>query len=173
MNKIEITSGNNKKQEATSTVHKFMVLNSSDSEVKPYIDRILVFSGGGLVSAVFFSKNKAEILIDWPETMTLQSMKLVAKILNMYRETGQRVIFSGLWVAYIPEQSEYIVMAKLKNKRYLLSAVGLVRRISKELEGIPEETNLIGELIVKLFKKHFKVDLEAIKKRYRMGQSTG
>ena len=120
-----------------------------------YVERILVFSGGGLVSAVVFDDDKAKILVDWPESVALQSMALVAKIYNIYRKTGRRVIYQNLWVAYIPEDSDYIVMAKIEHKKYLLPVVGLIRRIGKSLSGAPEESSLIGELVVNMFKKYF------------------
>jgi len=119
------------------------------------VERILVFSGGGLVSVVVFENHKVKILVNWPQSVTLQSMSLVAMMYNIYHKTGRRIIFYKRWVAYIPEDSEYIVMAKLRHKGYLLPIVGLIRRISKALKGAPEESSLIGKLVVKMFRKCF------------------
>jgi len=136
-----------------------------DRIVNPYMERILVFSGGGLVSVIIFENSEAIILIDWPESVTLQSMALVAKMYNVYRETGRRVIFRSSWVAYIPEDSDYIVVAKLKQKKYLLPVVGLIRRIGKALKDVPEESSLIGELVVDIFKKYFGLVLRIVKQQ--------
>jgi len=130
-----------------------------------YVERILVFSGGGLVSVIIFEDNEARVLIDWPESITLQSMALVAKMYNVYRETGRRVIFRSSWVAYIPEDSDYIVVAKLKQKKYLLPVVGLTRRIGKALKDVPEESGLIGELVVSIFREYFGLVLRIVKQR--------
>ena len=130
-----------------------------------YVERILVFSGGGLVSVIIFEDNEARVLIDWPESIALQSMALVAKIYNVYRETGRRIIFRSSWVAYIPEDSDYIVVAKLKQKKYLLPIVGLTRRIGKALKDVPEESGLIGELVVSIFREYFGLVLRIVKQR--------
>ena len=134
---------------------------------KSFIDQILVFSGGGLISIVSFKNEHAEIWVNWPESVTLKSMKLVADILNLMQRTKRRIVYNNLWVAYVSEQSEYIIMAKIREKRYVLPSVGLLRRIARAISELPEESNLIGEKIVELFKEYFGLNVSKVLKRWQ------
>lgn len=137
--------------------------------IRLFIDRILIFSGGGLISIVSFNENNAEIWVNWPEDVTLRSMKLVADMLNLMQKTKRRIVHNGLWVAFISEQSEYIVMAKVREKRYILATVGLLRRIAHALREFPEESTLIGERVVDLFREYFGINIPKVLRRWGKG----
>jgi len=132
---------------------------------KHIIDRILVFSGGGLISVVRILNDKAVILTHWPEEVSLNAMNIVAHMLREFQERKNRVIIHKNWVAYIPEESQYISMVKFKEKRHVLSVIGFIRRLSLALRNMPEESFLIGETVLEAYQKHFRLKFSEILKR--------
>ena len=126
------------------------------------IDRILIFTGGGLLSIIHFSDNEAKILTRWSEDVSLSAMGLVALMLREYQNTKNRVVIHKDWVAYIPEKSNYIPMAKITSKKYLLATIGFIRRLSLEIKDLPEECKLVAEAIIKTFEKHFRLKISKV-----------
>lgn len=129
------------------------------------IERIMIFSGGGLISIVRILNDKALILTRWPEDISLSAMKLVAIMLKEFHDRGNRVIIYHNWVAYIPEESQYISMVKFNEKRHVLSIIGFIRRLSLALKNMPEDSLLIGKAVVEAYQKHFRLKFSEIIRR--------
>jgi len=126
------------------------------------IDRIYVFTGGGLLSIVQIKNNEARVLTNWPEEVSLSAMSVVAYMLKEYQETKNRVVIHKDWIAYIPEESNFIPMVKISNKRYLLATIGFIRRLSLKLKDLPEECRTVAEAIISIYEKHFKQKISKI-----------
>jgi len=123
----------------------------------------MIFSGGGLLAIIRFHDDTAYILTRWSEDISLSAMSLVALMLKEFHERKSRVIIREHWVAYIPEASNYIPLAKVKSKRYILPTVGFIRSLSLEIKDLPEEAVLIGKNVVRVYSEHFKREISDIK----------
>ena len=64
------------------------------------MDRILVLSGGGLVSVVDVHGDIANIWVDWPEEYSVKAMELVAQILSEQKRRQSSIILHEPWVVY-------------------------------------------------------------------------
>ncbi len=126
------------------------------------IERIMIFSGGGLLSIIQFGEDTASILTNWSEDISLSAMSLVALMLKEYYEKKTRVIIRGRWVAYIPEESGYIPMAKVRSSRYVASTIGFIRRVALELKDMPEESILISRKVIEIYEEHFRKKLSNV-----------
>jgi len=122
----------------------------------------MIFSGGGLLSIIQFSEDSASILTRWSEDISLSAMSLVALMLKEFHERKTRVIIRGRWVAYIPEESNYIPMAKVKSARYVVGTIGFIRRVALELKDLPEESILISKKVVEIYEEHFRKKLSNV-----------
>lgn len=134
--------------------------------VTEFLDRILVLSGGGLVSAVVLSNGEARILINWPEEYSVKAMKLVACILSEQGRRDMSIFSRGSWLAYVPNHDDggFIILTRVKDERYKLLALGLTARLAEFLKGLPEESSAIGEKVVEFLQKQAGAAFKTVKK---------
>ncbi len=121
-----------------------------------------MFSGGGLISIVKLFDEKAVVLTRWPEEVSVDAMGLVALMLKRLHDSGNRVISHGKWVAYIPESSQYIVMAKYVEEKHVSSIVGFLRRLALAIRDLPEESTTIGKTVLKIYQDHFRKEFSEV-----------
>jgi len=133
---------------------------------KGFVDRILVLSGGGLISVVDVIGDMARIWIDWPEEYSVKAMKLVAQILNEHKRRQSSIILHEPWVVYVPNSdgTDFLILARAKDKRFLFLVVGFIRRLARALVGLPEESNMIGEKVVEFLQNHLRLRFNKITK---------
>lgn len=131
-----------------------------------FMDRILVLSGGGLVSVVDVRGDIANIWVDWPEEYSVKAMELVAQILSEQKRRQSSIILHEPWVVYVPDSNgiDFMVLARARDKRFLFLVIGFVRRLARVLAGLPEESNIVGERVVEFLQKHFRIRFRKIKK---------
>ncbi len=145
--------------------------------------RIMILSKGGLISIIDLTNGKA--IMDWPEELSLSGMALVALFLRFvyeYKESiitfdkivekssddmisifydqGHKLIKSPLWVAYVSENSDYLVVAEYKQKIHMPMIINLLRQIADGLEDIPEDSALVSKVTMKLIEKYLKSLME-------------
>ncbi|MCR8433210.1 MAG: hypothetical protein NDP24_03180 [Crenarchaeota archaeon] len=137
---------------------------SSSSEC--FVEKISLFTGGGLLSVVEIIRDEAKIITDWPEEMTIESMKFTAEVLDKSRKMKRNLFLGKSWVLYVPEGSQYILLIKVTSRRYFIPTTGLSRRICEKLRSIPEEAYTAGELIVDTLKEVFKCNFKVTVGRY-------
>jgi len=131
-----------------------------------FMDRILVLSGGGLVSVVDVHGDIANIWVDWPEEYSVKAMELVAQILSEQKRRQSSIILHEPWVVYVPDSNgvDFMVLARARDKRFLFLVIGFLRRLARVLAGLPEESNIVGERVVEFLQKHFRIRFRKIKK---------
>lgn len=131
-----------------------------------FVEKIAVFTGGGLLSVVQISGNEAKIFIDWPEEMTIESMKFVASVLSEFKRQKRNILTGKSWAIYSSEGGHYIILVFVNSNRYVLPAVGLSKTIFDKLKNVPEEANLVGELIIDTLHKFFRCNFKVMRARY-------
>lgn len=132
------------------------------------VHRLLIFTKGGLLGIIDFSKERVEFLLEWPEDTSISGMALVATLMSilekknsryvtfedvmqyappeikiLFGEKGIKVLRKPLWVAYIGEDSDYIIIAEYKKSEDKDVVIDFLRRLSSFLKDIPEEAILV------------------------------
>lgn len=130
--------------------------------------RILIFTKGGLLGIVDMSKEKVEFMLEWPEDFSINGMALVAALVSVYQvskqnvitfneimkyatpdtkilfgERGIKVLRKPYWVAYLAEDSDYILVAELDSAKDTNNAVNFLRDLSKRIRDAPEEAIMV------------------------------
>jgi len=132
------------------------------------VHRLLIFTKGGLLGIIDFSKERVEFLLEWPEDTSIGGMALVATLMSilekknsryvtfedvmqyalpeikiLFGEKGIKVLRKPLWVAYIGEDLDYIIIAEYKKSEDKDIVIDFPRRLSIFLKDIPEEAILV------------------------------
>ncbi len=132
------------------------------------VSRLLIFTKGGLLGIIDFSKERVEFLLEWPEEVSISGMALVATLMSildkkddpiitfkdimnyaspdvkiLFGEKGIKLLKKPLWMAYVGKDSDYIVIAEYntENDKYLV--VDFLRQLVSFLKDIPEEAILV------------------------------
>mgnify|MGYP000565996166 CR=1 FL=1 len=132
------------------------------------IYRLLIFTKGGLLGIIDFSKDKVEFQLEWPEDVSISGMALVATLINviqrhnsnvicfedimkyaapeakvLFGEKGARVLKKPLWLAYVPENSDYILVAEYYRREDRDKVVEFLEALSAHIRDVPEESIMV------------------------------
>ncbi|MEX0567551.1 MAG: hypothetical protein Q6363_000120, partial [Candidatus Njordarchaeota archaeon] len=132
------------------------------------IQRILIFTKGGLLGIVDISKENVEFKLEWPEDFSINGMALVATLISVFQiskqsvitfdeimkyapaetkilfgERGIKVLRKPYWLAYISENSDYILVAELDSSGNRESVIRFLKELSEHIRDAPEEAIMV------------------------------
>lgn len=112
------------------------------------ITKLYVFDTTGLFCIVEFKNDNYEVLVDWPEDVSLRGAKFVAHALRYRNETGESILkASKNLIAFIGEN--YILAARFRK----ISHKDLVKILEKTYDILSAvksfDPNEIGEVVAK------------------------
>lgn len=151
------------------------------------IRKVIIFSNGGLIGIVSFTKRmlvrlNADPNVEWDENISLGGMLVSSLLLKIHCETGKNVIGSeefrsllddssfseffkkivqpqddSLFLAYIDDRSDFFAIAEYTDPKKENKILDYLRDLTMSLKDFPEESNIICQEAMKIAKKHFKV----------------
>jgi len=132
------------------------------------ISRLLIFTKGGLLGVIDFTKEKVEFHLEWPEDISINGMALVASLMNvleknkkevitfedilkyaspeakiLFGERGSRVLRKPFWLAYTNDTVDYLFVAEYEVKELRDQVVDFLKRLAAHLKDVPEEAILV------------------------------
>jgi len=126
------------------------------------IEKLMVFSGGGLLCFFEFQEDKLFAMTSWDEGVSLYAMRVLAMLMRKSQEEGKKALTHKNWVIYIADSNPYILVAKIKSRRYSPSTLGMLRKLSLFISDVPESVPLVVKRIIRFLREKQKMRIEKI-----------